>query len=155
MYRDLEIVRNLRNAFAHNVGIARFDLPEVVQLTEKLKAADIAVTTMSKREFSRKNAKKSKTTKRDISKPTKAIMERARFEMSASFIGALLYFLTRVLTSNSSLHDKENMIKFIRLRMENAENMNSQSHSESLKITEPLKIKNIIKELGKPPINGW
>jgi len=147
VYRDLEIVRNLRNSFAHSVGFARFDLPEVVQLTKNLKAADVAVTTITKKESSTKNTKTIKNAKKSRSKPTKMDMERLRFEMSVSFIGALLYFLTRVLNSNASFHDKENIIKFIRLKMENAKNKDSKIFNEPLKITEPLKIKDIIEEL--------
>ena len=115
MYRDLEIVRKLRNDFAHSVGIARFDLPEVVQLTKKLKAADLAVTAITKEEAGTKKAKKIKITKKSRSKLTKANMERGRFEMSVSFIGALLYFLTRILSSDETLQDKENIIESIRL----------------------------------------
>lgn len=114
MYRDLETVRELRNKyFAHSVGIARFDLPEVVQLTEKLKAADIAVTQISKEEASIKKVKKTKATKKNKSKPSKANIERARFEMSVSFIGAVLYFLTRILNSDASPQEKENIIERI------------------------------------------
>lgn len=155
MYRDLEIVRKLRNRFAHSVESARFDLPEVVQLTEKLKAADIAVTTITEEKPCKKNTKKIKTKKKDISKPTKADMERTRFTMSVSFVGALLYFLTSVFSSNAPLHDKENIKDIIRLKTKNAKNKDSQPPNEPLKITEPLKIKDIIKKLGKPPINSW
>jgi len=42
-------------------------------------------------------------------------MERVRFEMSVSFIGALLYFLTRILSSDAPLQEKENIIESIRL----------------------------------------
>jgi DNA-binding MltR family transcriptional regulator len=115
MYRDLEIVRKLRNNFAHSVGIARFDLPEVVKLTEELKAADLAVTQISKEEAGIKKVKKTKATKKNTSKSTKADMERARFEMSVSFIGALLYFLTRILNSDASPQEKENIIERILL----------------------------------------
>jgi len=149
IYKDLEIVRKVRNRFAHGVELAQFDLPEVVQLTEKLKAADIAVTTITKEKYSTKKVKKISITKKIRSKPTRANMERARFEMSVSFIGALLYFLTRVLKSDASLHDKENIIKFIRLKMENAKNTNSHLCNESLTITERLKIKDIVEELEK------
>jgi DNA-binding MltR family transcriptional regulator len=116
VYRDLEIIRKLRNNyFAHSVGIARFDLPEVVQLTEKFKAADLAVTQISKEEASIKEIKKKKATKKDVSKVTKADMERARFEMSVSFIGALLYILTRMLNSDVPLQDKESFIERVLL----------------------------------------
>jgi DNA-binding MltR family transcriptional regulator len=115
MYRDLEIVKKLRNNFAHSVGVARFDLPEVVQLTERLKAADLAVTSITKEAAGTKKAKKTKITNKTISKPTKANMERARFEMSVSFVGALLYFLTKILNSDAPLQDKENIIESILL----------------------------------------
>jgi len=113
MYRDLEIVRKLRNEFAHSAGVARFDLPTSVQLTERLKAADLAVTTITKEAAGRKKAKKIKSAKKSRSKPNKANMERVRFEMSVSFIGALLYFLTRILSSDAPLQDKENIIERI------------------------------------------
>ena len=116
VYRDLEIIRKLRNNyFAHSVGIARFDLPEVVQLTEKFKAADLAVTQISKEEASTKKIKKKKATKKDASKITKADMGRARFEMSVSFIGALLYILTRMLNSDAPVKDKESFVERILL----------------------------------------
>jgi len=115
MYQDLGIVKNLRNRFAHSVEYARFDLPEVVQSTEKLKAADIAVTTITKEKSSAKNTKKIKIIKKSRSKHTKSNMERVRFEMSVSFIGALLYFLTRILSSDAPLQEKENIIESIRL----------------------------------------
>jgi len=115
MYRDLEIVRNLRNNFAHSFGAAQFDLPEAVQLTERLKAADLAVTTITKEAAGTKKAKKIKIAKKSRSKPTKANMERVRFVMSVSFIGALLYFLTRILSSDAPLQDKENIIESILL----------------------------------------
>ena len=149
IYKDLEIVRKVRNRFAHGVELAQFDLPEVVQLTEKLKAADIAVTTITKEKYSTKKVKKISITKKIRSKPTRANMERARFEMSVTFIGALLYFLSRVLTSNASLHDKENIINFYRLEMENSNDKNSQLSNETIKITETFVIKNIVKELEK------
>jgi len=115
MYRDLEIVRNLRNDFAHSVGAARFDLPESVQLTKRLKAADLAVTTITKEAAGTKKAERIEIAKKSRSKSTKANMERVRFEMSVSFIGALLYFLTRILSSDASLQDKENIIESILL----------------------------------------
>ena len=113
IYRDLEIVRKLRNDFAHSAGAARFDLPEAVQLTERLKAADLAVTSMTKEASGTKKNKKIEITKKSRSKPTKANMERVRFEMSVSFIGAILYFLTRILSSDAPLQDKENIIERI------------------------------------------
>lgn len=115
MYRDLVIVRKLRNHFAHSVGAARFDLPKAVQLTERLKAADLAVTAITKEASVTKKAKKIKIAKKSQSKPTKANIERVRFVMSVSFIGALLYFLTRILSSDAPLQDKENIIERIRL----------------------------------------
>ncbi len=114
IYEDLEIVRKLRNKFAHSVGVARFDLPAAVQLTEKLKAADLAVTTITK-EAAGTKTKKIKIAKKSRSKRTKANMERVRFEMSVSFIGALLYVLTRILSSDAPLQDKENIIERILL----------------------------------------
>lgn len=115
MYRDLEIVRKLRNKFAHSIGAVRFDLPEAVQLTERLKAADLAVTQISKEEASIKKVKKTKATKKNKSKSAKADMERVRFVMSVSFIGSLLYFLTRMLGSDVPRQDKENIIECIML----------------------------------------
>jgi len=59
MYQDLKIVRDLRNKkFAHSVGVGRFDLPSIVQLTERLKAADLAATIMTKEKTSTKKPKK-------------------------------------------------------------------------------------------------
>jgi len=113
MYEDLGIVRKLRNEFAHSVGVARFDLPAAVQLTERLKAADLAVTTITKEAAGTRKTEKTKSAKKSRSKPTKANMERTRFEMSVSFIGALLYFLTRVLSSDAPLQDKENIMERI------------------------------------------
>jgi len=113
MYEDLEIVRKVRNEFAHSIGVARFDLPTAVELTERLKAADLAATTITKEAAGTKRTKKRKSAKKSRSKLTKANMERTRFEMSVSFIGALLYFLTSVLSSEASLQDKENIIKRI------------------------------------------
>jgi DNA-binding MltR family transcriptional regulator len=115
VYRDLEIVRKLRNYFAHSVGVARFDSPEVVQLTEKLKAADLAVTVMTKESAGAKKSKKIKLAKKNRSEHTKAIMERVRFDMSVSFIGALLYALTRILSMDAPLKVKEDFIESIRL----------------------------------------
>jgi len=149
IYRNLEIIRKLRNRFAHGVELARFDLPEVVQLTERLKSADVAVTTITKKESNTKKAKKIKIAKKSRFKSTKANMERARFETSVSFIGALLYTLSRVLNSNASLCDKENFIKFIRLKMESANDKGSQISNEMITINEFLVIKDIVKELGK------
>jgi len=113
MYGDLEIVRKLRNDFAHSVGAARFDLPKAVQLTERLKAADLAITTITEETAGTKKTKKKKIAKKSRSKPNKRNMERARFVMSVSFIGALLYFLTRILSSDAPLQDKENIIERI------------------------------------------
>ena len=115
VYRDLEIIRDLRNHFAHSVGVARFDLPEVVQLTERLKAADLAVTVITKEAAGTKKTRKIKITKKSRSKPNKANMERVRFEMSVSFIGSLLYLLTRILSSDAPLQEKQNFIETIRL----------------------------------------
>lgn len=113
MYGDLDIVRKLRNEFAHSAGVARFDLPAAVRLTERLKAADLAVTTITKEAAGTKKAKKIKSAKKSRAKSTKANMERVRFVMSVSFIGALLYFLTRILSSDAPLQDKENIIERI------------------------------------------
>ena len=117
MYRDLETVRKLRNDyFAHSVGIARFDLPAVVQLTETLKAADLAVTQITKGKDGVRKAQKTKAIKKNTStKSTKADMERVRFVMSVSFIGAVLYFLARILSSDIPLQDKEKIIESILL----------------------------------------
>jgi len=113
MCEDLEIVRNLRNEFSHSVEAARFDLPAVVRLTERLKAADLAITTITEETAGTKKTKKKKIAKKSRSKPNKRNMERARFVMSVSFIGALLYFLTRILSSDAPLQDKENIIERI------------------------------------------
>jgi DNA-binding MltR family transcriptional regulator len=110
MYEDLEIVRKLRNEFAHSFGVARFDLPISVQLTERLKAADFAVTITTKKANGMKEIKKRK------SRPptTKAHMERTRFTMSVTFIGALLWVLSTMLKSDATLQDKEKFIEKIR-----------------------------------------
>lgn len=115
VYQDLEIVRKLRNRFAHSVGFTRFDLPEVVNLTEKLQAADIAATELMKADDKTKKLKKVKTRRKVRSKSAKADMERMRFTMSVSFIGGLLYILTRVLSMDEPWQAKDNFIESIRL----------------------------------------
>ena len=112
LYRDLEIIRKLRNKFAHSVGFARFDLKEVVHLTEKLEAANFAATELMKAD---KKTKKIKSRKKIRSKSTKADMERTRFTMSVSYIGGLLYALTEILNMDEPWQAKENLIENIRL----------------------------------------
>lgn len=114
VYRDLEIVRKVRNDFAHSVAVATFHLSKVVQLTEQLKAADLAVTQMTKEEAGTKEAKEMKITRKTESKHAKGNMERVRFGMSVSFIGALLYVLARVLNSDATLQEKENFVETVR-----------------------------------------
>lgn len=114
MYQDLETVKKLRNDyFGHNVGTTRFDSPEVVQLTKTLKAADLAATQLMKKKASTKKSKKTKATKKNISQPTKADKELLRFTMSVSFIGALLYILTKILSSDEKLEVKEGFVEMI------------------------------------------
>lgn len=114
VYRDLQIVREVRNRFAHSVELAQFDSPEVAHLTEKLKAADIAVTTITKGESRAQDTKKIETTNSSRSNRSKSDMERARFEMSVCFIGALLHVLARTLSIDEPLKVKEDFIERIR-----------------------------------------
>ena len=48
VYQDLEILRKLRNLFAHSIEKAVFDSHEVIRLTEEFKGADHAVAAMTK-----------------------------------------------------------------------------------------------------------
>jgi DNA-binding MltR family transcriptional regulator len=51
-HRDLELLRKLRNRFAHTTEQAEFDAPDVVELTEKLEGADHAVRVLEKKRCS-------------------------------------------------------------------------------------------------------
>lgn len=103
LYRDLEIIRKLRNSFAHNTEPLRFDDPQVAAFTTHLKGADHAVTVMSKqRESNKESIKKQK--KAASSKSGPIARERLRFDITVSYIGALLY--SKVVVQNSDASDE-------------------------------------------------
>lgn len=97
MYSDIEIVRRMRNVFAHGIDSVSFDDPEISKLTERLKGADHAVRQKYKgadhgvkSTIKNKEKVKRKTSKKGEEKSKKAIMERTRLTMSVSYIGGIL-----------------------------------------------------------------
>jgi DNA-binding MltR family transcriptional regulator len=93
VYHDLEVIRKLRNEFAHGMGLAAFSSKEVVRLTELLKGADHAVTQLSKQKVKtlKPNTRKRATKSIELEKGK---MERMRVTMTVSYIGGLLYVQT-------------------------------------------------------------
>ncbi|MHC4455365.1 MAG: MltR family transcriptional regulator [Planctomycetota bacterium] len=75
-YQDLEILRKLRNEFAHSIKPAVFDSPGVVRLTEKLVGADHAVTAIEDKKAGKEKTVKKKTTNKSRKKESKEDMER-------------------------------------------------------------------------------
>lgn len=110
VYRDLEILRKLRNEFAHSIGPAVFDSDEVVKLTEKIVGADHAVTAMERKKPEAVKLPKKKVAKKASKADSKAIMERLRIIMTVSFIGGLLHFRTEHLGSDAPLVAKLNIL---------------------------------------------
>jgi DNA-binding MltR family transcriptional regulator len=106
VYRDFEILRKLRNEFAHSIGPAVFDSAEVVKLTEKLVGADHAVTAMERKKPETVKLPKKKAAKKGSKTDSKAIMERFRIIMTVAYIGGLLHFRTQYLGSDALLVDK-------------------------------------------------
>lgn len=90
VYQDLEILRKLRNTFAHSVGPVEFHSDEVAKLTEKLVGADHAVTAMKEEKPGNKKTTKKKSSKKISRKAAKVNKERLRVIMTVSFIGGLL-----------------------------------------------------------------
>jgi len=103
VYRDLEILRKLRNEFAHSIGPAVFDSDKVVKLTEKLVGADHAVTVMERKKPEAVKLPKKQAAKKASKADSKAIMERFRIIMTVSFIGGLFHFRTEHLGSDAPL----------------------------------------------------
>jgi DNA-binding MltR family transcriptional regulator len=103
IYRDLETLRKLRNIFAHSLEATRFDCREVVQLTEKLEAPNLAVEAMSKQRVEAASREHRAPDRTDRERQSgKAAMERVRVTIAISWIGATLYF--RIEHPNSLLH---------------------------------------------------
>jgi len=102
VYRDLEILRKLRNEFAHSIGPAVFDSAEVVKLSEKLVGADRAVTAMERKKAEVKLTKKA-VEKKASKTDSKASMEHVRIIMTVSYICSTLHFTTEDLGSNALL----------------------------------------------------
>lgn len=98
IYRDLELLRKLRNRFAHGSRPAQFDAADVVALTEKLQAADYAAT-----QIGRSNTGKAElespavpgTTAEHPMGSKKAAMERSRVVTSMCFLLGALFVATR------------------------------------------------------------
>jgi DNA-binding MltR family transcriptional regulator len=103
VYRDLEILRKLRNEFAHSIKPAVFDSVEVAKLTEKLVGADRAVTAIESEEPETVKLPKKKVSKKASKADSKAIMERVRIILTVSHIGGLLHFRTEYLGSDALL----------------------------------------------------
>ena len=98
-YRDLEIIRKLRNVVAHNIEDVRFDAQNISQLTKRLEAANIAVS-YTKKPKKEANGLQKPGVATGSSQPDKGSMERTRFIMSVTFVGGLVYANTLLLKSN-------------------------------------------------------
>ncbi len=105
MCRDLELLRKLRNRFAHTTEQAEFDAPDVVKLTEKLEGADHAVRALKKRRVASSEgpseAQRGITSERG-SRSEKAEMEHTRVVLTICWIHGGLYGGTRTLTKYSA-----------------------------------------------------
>jgi DNA-binding MltR family transcriptional regulator len=86
VYNDLEVIRKLRNDFAHNYDLASFKNKTVIIKTELLQGADYALAAISKDKAYEKPKGSStiKTNKKIFEK------ERIRFVLTASVIGGYL-----------------------------------------------------------------
>lgn len=90
LYGDLRILKKLRNEFAHSFESADFGAQKVVSLTEKLRGADHAVKHLPEPQTSHPVDPAEVSCGRPPKGVSKALMERLRFTMSASYIGGLM-----------------------------------------------------------------
>ena len=99
LFKDLEIIRKLRNSLAHSTAPARFDDPEIAGLTRILKGADYAVTVISDQQ---KSTTKSRPKRKQLASAALDLesQERLRFLMTVSYIGRMLYDKIVVQQSN-------------------------------------------------------
>jgi DNA-binding MltR family transcriptional regulator len=90
-YDDLQIIREIRNYFAHHYGSADFDDPEIINLCERLKAADLAVQAFAKKDSdlapSREHSSAAEPRRRASDRVKK---ERLRFTLSVSYLAGSL-----------------------------------------------------------------
>ena len=109
-YQDLEIIRKIRNAFAHTFGAASFSSEKVVKLTETLVGADFAIKSIGKSTIKQKKAKIMKQNESIKPIDNKAKMERMRVTMTVSYMGGLLSARNIIFASPSSKHMKDQIL---------------------------------------------
>ncbi len=108
VYKDMEIVREIRNTFAHQISAADFGDADVFNLTERLVGASHAVTSMSDEQgilptnLTDIDSQKHKENKhpKDIGKE-KQLTEKMRFILTVSYISGLLYGTTSSLQKSA------------------------------------------------------
>ena len=111
IYHDLEVLRKLRNQFAHTLESLKFNSPNVVKLTQRLLAPDICVEYMAKHpeEYGTATQKTPPLgTNRD---PEKTENVRQRVMTAVSFIGGDLSSRTCTLESDLPLSAKYKIIE--------------------------------------------
>ena len=99
VYEDLEVLRQLRNRFAHQLEPADFDDPQVIRLTERLIGANHAAKGLSKHKTD--VVEESSMPDSEKEQAIRIKKERMRTTLTISYIGGLLHCKTVIIETVS------------------------------------------------------